>query len=206
MYHHCTTRSFAASDATLGVVKLRTIAALLLATIGVAAQDRPGKLCTYDGFSTNPKLAEVAGDPLLVYRVEGAWTCGYLSQHGGAGPAWVRSAEIRLVQVDPNPPLAAWAGTWKGGEDRVTIQLSKTPGSLALKGAAVWRGRANAVHTGDFEGEGTPQGNHLHFVDSGTDSCTIDFTLVGAYIVADDNNKCGGMNVRFQGIWKRASR
>lgn len=178
------------------------ITVLLLAAAGMAAEDGPGKPCSYDGFGTNPKLAEVAGDPMLVYRMEGEWTCGYLSKRDGAGPAWVRSADVRLVQVDTNPPLAAWAGTWKGGEDHVTIRLSKTAGKLMLKGDAVWQGRAGSVHTGDFEGEAIPQGNRLHFADGGAESCTIDMTLVGGYIVAEDNNKCGGMNVRFQGIWK----
>ena len=28
--------------------------------------------------------------------------------------------------------------------------------------------------------------------------------LIGKYILANDNNMCGGMNVRFWGIWKRA--
>lgn len=185
-------------------------------------------MCAYDGFNADPKLAEVTkaaatgyfgcstakeclpaklrhGDAVLVYRVDGDWTCGYLTERGGAGPGWVRSQNIRAVAADPNPPLAAWTGTWKGGEDRVTIRLSKTPGALELEGAAAWHGVGSVVHTGDIEGEATPRGNHLHYADSDSaEACSIDLTLSGKFIIASDNNHCGGMNVRFEGIWKRS--
>jgi hypothetical protein len=193
-----------------------------------AAQDRPKTLCGFDGFSANPILAEVAtakstvayygcssgqdclptklapGDPVVVYQAAPDWTCGYLSQSKGAGPGWVRSKDIRLLSFDAAPPLDAWLGTWANGEDRIHIQTSKTPGKVELQAEAVWRGRKDVVHTGDFAGEASPAGNHLHFVESGADSCTVDLTLIGKYLVANDNNLCGGENVRFWGIWKRA--
>lgn len=193
-----------------------------------AAQDRPKTLCGFDGFSANPILAEVAtakstvgyygcssgqdclpaklapGDPVVVYQAGPDWTCGYLSQTKGAGPGWVKSKDIRLLSADAAPPIDAWLGTWANGEDRIRIQASKTPGKVELEGDAVWHGRKDVVHTGDFAGEAAPAGNHLHFVESGADSCTVDLTLIGKYLVANDNNLCGGENVRFWGIWKRA--
>ena len=48
--------------------------------------------------------------------------------------------------------------------------------------------------------EASPGGNHLHLED---DSCKIDLALIGKYILANDNNMCGGMNVRFWSVWKR---
>ena len=206
-------------------------AAIWVAAISVVAgQDRPKALCDFDGFGTNPNLAEVStarstkgyygcssgndclattlapGDPVLVYRVEGEWTCGYLSQHNGAGPGWIRSKDIRPVNFDPAPPLNAWLGTWANGKDRIRIQPSKSSGKLDLEGEATWHGHGDVVHTGDFAGEAAPAGNQLHFVEEGADSCTVDLTLIGNYLVANDNAMCGGMNVRFWGIWKRASK
>ncbi len=49
--------------------------------------------------------------------------------------------------------------------------------------------------------ETNPAGNHLHVED---DACHIDLALIGRYILANDNNGCGGANVRFWGVWKRA--
>jgi hypothetical protein len=194
------------------------------------APDRPGTMCNFDGFDKKPALAEVTaprqakgyfgcstggncvstnlapGDAVLVYRVDGDWTCGYLSQRNGAGPAWVRSRDIHPVSFDRAPALSAWVGNWANGKDRIGIQVSKSPGKLDLHGAATWHGGGGVVHTGDFEGEAVPDGHRLHFVEDSADSCTVDLTLIGEYLLANDNAMCGGMNVRFWGIWKRTGK
>jgi hypothetical protein len=87
-------------------------------------------------------------------------------------------------------------------ENRIRIQNSNIPGKLSLEGEAYWHGFGDNVHSGEFSGEATPTGNKLHFTD-GDDSCTIDLALSGKYILANDNNTCGGLNVRFWGVWKR---
>ena len=37
------------------------------------------------------------GTPVLIYRGQGEWTCGYFSGREGAGPAWIRSDALRAV-------------------------------------------------------------------------------------------------------------
>jgi hypothetical protein len=166
-------------------------------------QQPPKTPCIFDGFDTSSKMAEMikTGDSVVVTRMEGDWTCGYLTSRKGAGPGWVRSSDIRLVNFDPTPPLAAWAGTWVQGENRIRIQSSKIPGKLGLEGEASWHGFGDNVHSGEFSGDAIPARNQLHIED---DSCKIDLALMGKYILANDNNSCGGMNVRFWGVWKRA--
>jgi len=182
-------------------------AAIVLTTASVAAsQPKPSTTCAFDGFSANPQLMELAGDPVVVYHADGAWTCGYLTQKKGAGPGWFPSKNLRTVPFDPTPPLTAWVGTWANGDDRIHIALSKTPGKLNLAGEGIWRGRGDVVHSGEFAGEASPQGNHLHFVEEGAESCIIDLTLIGRYLVANDNDRCGGANVRFWGVWKRSEK
>jgi hypothetical protein len=104
------------------------------------------------------------------------------------------------------PALGAWVGSWANGKDRIRIQVSKSSGKLDLQGEATRRGVGGVVHTGDFSGEAAPAGIRLHFVEDGADSCTVDLALIGEYLVANDNAMCGGMNVRFWGIWKRAGK
>jgi hypothetical protein len=198
-----------------------------------SAQNKPVEDClfAYDGFATSPgekiQLAEVSepnamqletcgtprgclsvpvaqGTPVQVYRQHGAWTCGYVSGNNGSGPAWILNTALRIHPYNENPPLAAWVGVWKGGEDHVRIRLGTKPGTLLLAGTAVWHGNYS-THTGDATGSAVPVGNRLHFVEAGPDSCTIDLVLLDTYILAEDNNACGGMNVRFQGIWKRGT-
>jgi hypothetical protein len=64
-------------------------------------------------------------------------------------------------------------------------------------------GAGSNVHVGDIEGAAAPDGNRLRLLKSGPGGCTVDMKLLGLDIVADDNMGCGGMNVRFEGIWKR---
>jgi len=201
---------------------------LLTARFTASAQDRPSSACPFDGFSGPALLAEVSspratqayiGCPpggackpvalpprsvVFVYKTEGAWTCGYLTMRDGAGPGWVQSKDLRAVPADAAPPRHAWLGTWVNGEGRILITAAADGAKLKLEGHSVWKGGRGVEHTGDFEGEAASSGNRLHFVEGGADSCTIDLTLVGPYLAANDNNMCGGMNVRFWGVWKRA--
>ena len=195
------------------------------------AQGKPTSACefAYNGFALSPgekvQIAEVAKKggvqleacgastaciqapvawqtPVQIYRQQGEWTCGYVSGRDGAGPAWIRTENLRVVSYDEHPPLAAWVGAWSGGEVHVRLRAGSAPGTLQLVGSAVWHGKFTS-NFGDTRGSGSPVGNHLHFVEEGPDSCTIDMTLLGRYILAEDNMQCGGMNVRFQGIWRR---
>jgi hypothetical protein len=196
------------------------------------AQGKPTGDCSfpYAGFATTPgqrvQIAEVAtrtaveleecgsekgciaspaawGTPVLIYREQGEWTCGYFSVREGAGPAWMLSDALRIVPYDERPSLNAWVGTWTGGENRVLIRTGSMPGTLHLVGKAEWHGNGNNTHFGDTEGDASPVGNHLHFVQNGPNGCTIDMTLLNRYILASDNGRCGALNARFQGIWKR---
>jgi len=199
----------------------------MIATVSVAVGQQPPKTpCDFDGFDTNSSLAEIKaattayygcgagpkclpmplspGDPLVVNRAEGDWTCGYLTARKGSAQGWVHSSDLRPVVFDPKPAIAAWAGVWVQDENRIQIQISKTPGKLHLDGEAYWHGRGDNVRSGEISGEATPIGNHLHYSEGGDNACTVDLALVGKYILANDNNQCGGMNVRFWGIWKRA--
>jgi len=185
----------------------------------------PAERCGFQGFTTTFPLAETvratdgwvvcppgrsggsgcrtsplkAGEPVAVYHAEGNWTCAALP----GGPGWLRSADLRAIRVNPTPTLSAWLGTFNGGAGRVTIRRAKTPGALTLSGRGTSEGGFGVVHYGRFSGDATPSGNRMHFSDG---YCEIDMALIGRYILADDNNRCGAMNVRFWGIWTRVPR
>jgi len=201
---------------------------LLSISVSASAQTKPTEACTFVGFESGsqnePDLAEVntktpalawmncdsskgcfslkidPGSPVLIYRNNGEWTCGYGVDRRGAGPAWFRTKDLRPLKFTAVPPIEDWYGVWKGGEDRMAISASKNAGELRFVGNAIWQGANGNEHFGDAKGNAVPSGNRLHVVDGG---CVIDLTLVGKYILADDNQGCGGMNVRFSGFWKR---
>jgi hypothetical protein len=157
------------------------------------------------------------GDPIVVDRVEGDWTCGYFTNWEGypqgflkgmitTEQGWVRSRDIHPADVATHPPLSAWVGTWVEGWDRIKIESAKASGDLNLAGDAHSLGPTDQPITGQFSGQAIPMGNHLHLTDSGfTRTCEVDLTLTGKYILAKDNNKCSATYVRFWGIWKRAT-
>jgi hypothetical protein len=144
------------------------------------------------------------GSPVLISTTDGPWTCGYSVDRHSGGSAWFRSAELHLVKYQLNPPIDAWDGTWTGGEDRVVITSSKQGKALHLEGNATWHGFNEVEHFGSTEGDAIPTGNYLHFAEGGPDSCAIELTLAGKFIIASDNMLCGALNARFRGIWKRA--
>jgi hypothetical protein len=213
-------------------MKSRSLVLFLLSSLSVTAQTHPTGACPFRDFDNNPQhnpqVAEVVtkmaattwmacdsskgcislrvdpGSPVLIYTTDGPWICGYSADRRGAGPAWFRSSELRLVKYELNLPISAWNGTWTGGEDRVIITPANG-NALHLKGNATWHGVDGVEHFGHAEGDATPTGNHLHFVEGGPESCTIDLTLFGKFILASDNELCGALNVRFQRFWKRTS-
>jgi hypothetical protein len=89
----------------------------------------------------------------------------------------------------------------------VVISLSEVPGKLGIKGTAEWHGERGVTHEGALNGEVEPDGNHLSYREGQPPEwgCVVSLTMVGKYIVADDNRRCGALNVRFWGIWKRAN-
>ncbi len=161
-----------------------------------AADRPPSARCDGEGFAPDFPLVLRAGVPALVYHTAGAWTCGAFKE----GPRWVRSAELRAVPVDTTTRPAAWVGRWMLDEGTATIRRGK--GDTFLIDGHAWRlGRPGVSHSGRVKALAVPSGSRLHFVD---EQCVLDLALDGKYIVAGDNNSCGGLNVRFWGIWKRS--
>jgi len=160
-----------------------------------SADRPPAARCGAEGFAPNFPLALRAGVPAVVYSVDGAWTCAGFQN----GPRWVRSAELRTVRTDTAPRPTAWVGHWTVPAGTAIIRRASGD-TLRIEGHAWWLGLRGVSHSGSIKALAVPSGNRLHFVET---TCTLDLALIGKYIVADDNQRCGGANVRFWGIWKR---
>jgi len=212
----------------------KTISALLVAaTLTCNAQTKPTGACPFDGFDAafapNPKIAEVtaqasilawdncdspkgcmslrieAGSPVLIYKSQNGWTCGYTADTHGGGPAWFHSNDLRPVSYASDSPLTAWVGWWRGGDNRVRIDLSSAGESLHLRGTAAWHGTGGSEHYGNIEGDAFPDGNRVHFSPNGPSQCTVDLVLFSKFILAKDNGLCGALNARFWGFWRRTA-
>jgi hypothetical protein len=139
----------------------------------------------------------------------GSWTCAFYDDV----PGWLPTSALAPLPDHPSPSLRSWIGFYRRGtptakveQDRLLIQPGKAAGTLHVSGRAYWHGLNDNVHFGGINADATPIGPYLHIVDgNGAGACVLDLVLDASKrtLSADDNTNCGGMNVRFWGLWNR---
>ena len=137
----------------------------------------------------------------------------------GAGPA---------PGKDKPHSIATWLGNWTAGpEQDIVITRSGDDDALLIEGFASWgasdpeRVAIGAIHVGEFTvvvptSWVDVERHRLKFAVStdgavrpeaaGDHDCTIKLELTQAALVATDNMMCGGLNVTFNGTYRRQSR
>jgi hypothetical protein len=151
----------------------------------------------------------VPGNVVVTARTHEAYRCVlYRDEKNVAGSAGYVPAERLEALPSAEPALADWAGEWRKGDDVITLRVSG--GKLRASGEAYWpsanpspRDVPGGPHTGQMSGVAAPTGASVRFVDSEED-CEVTLTLLPPLLLARDNNSCGGMNVRFDGVYMRA--
>lgn len=142
----------------------------------------------------------IAGDEVIVSRAFGDWLCAWFQpKRGGETVGWLRAESLSVAEPDSKPPPARWVGEWEYDIQSLKIGASGG-GALRVEGQAFWRGLGDNIHTGEVAGTARPSGNELVLED---DICRVTLKLVGEYLVAHDNANCGGVNVRFDGVYRR---
>lgn len=160
----------------------------------------------------------VLGNQVIAGPAGKDFTCvDYLGAKGSDRAGWVASSSLERL-----PPAtvgdADWAGTWKQVEATIVVKPAGQ-GRLKLKGDATYgaldpdRVKRGAVNIGSFEADIAARGPTLAFddttkgtvpVEQGDESdCKVWMRRLGPYLLADDNNNCGGMNVTFRGVYTR---
>jgi hypothetical protein len=152
----------------------------------------------------------LAGDRLIAGRVRGAYVCAFFPNRSGGAAGWMRADQLAAAAYDRSPPLNAWLGLWRDGDDR--IRLSAHGGLLIADGAAYWPSadpslseRPGGPNVGALSGSTRPTGPRAVFNDAQGqgEGCIAKLELVGPYLVVADNDQCGGMNVSFTGVYTR---
>ena len=175
---------------------------------------KPAERVYFHGNGAPTKSYVIPGDTVVVYDNPSQWLCVlYVSPKGHATAGLIPSAKLKPIEPSKAPALNAWAGQWVQGEDnQIELKPDKQPGKLTATGSALWYGfprkeaiARGAVNTGEFEAVGAPVGNQLS-LSTGEDeyACRVELQLMGPYMVARDNSNCGGHNVRFWGVFRKA--
>lgn len=145
----------------------------------------------------------VTGDQVLISRRYGAWVCGwYQPRKGGETVGWLPANKLVMAEPPAPPDLQSWIGLWKYDRKTLDIRRDGRSDSLKVKGYAIWEGVNANVHVGGVEAAAQPRGNELVLVE---EECRVTLKLVGDYLVAADNSGCGGVNVRFDGVFRKAT-
>ena len=147
------------------------------------------------------KAYVIPGDELIAVHSFGDWACvWYQPAKGAETVGWMPEHRLSFSEPDKSPPAARWLGDWEFYKNSLEVRRGSRAGGLSVKGTAIWLGLNDNVHTGVLDSQVKPEGNVIR-IDDGI--CQARLTLVGAYLVVDDNNDCGGANVTFDGVYRR---
>jgi len=123
--------------------------------------------------------------------------------------AWVLDGK-HIPATDPNDKISGeYRRIYNGKFDRNTATLDiwlLKDGRVRVNGDAVWVGVVkDNVHIGEADGVFTIRGKEILYKDGDSaDNCSFTITFgAGSLTVKDDNGQCGGMNVTFDGSYKR---
>jgi hypothetical protein len=153
------------------------------------------------------------GDRVIVSKTWNGFACVWIQPGRDRQPAageqvgWLPLNRLVLTPPDRNPPLEHWLGTWRAGGEPLVVSRGRDPGELQVEGMAYWPGRLHPnAHSGRLSGTAQPEGNRL-VIEDPTDPeavrCRAHLSLLGDVLVVNDNHRCGGVNVNFDGVYQR---
>lgn len=174
------------------------------------------KACPSSAETCRDRPFLVTGDVVLTSEAHGAFVCAtFVNSRAVETIGWLPAASLEQLPVKPVPP-AAWHGTWKRIEAEIRIKPARG-GGLAVDGTAAWgshdpaRVARGAVNNGEISATVATPGEIVFFSDEPAasfekapkDVCAVRMRRLADYLIVEDNNSCGGMNVSFSGIYVR---
>lgn len=166
--------------------------------------------CPSDAKSCRDKRYLVAGDQLAVTKHSHGYACAWYERKNVNEyiVGWLPNKALEEAEVPAAPPSSAWIREWSrfvalGNQSSLAISAHDGDDSLHVVGSALWMSSASpsGPHTGEFDGIGKPRGNRLT-VNDHDGECVLDlFLLDDNVLFVQSHHICGGMNVRFDGLY-----
>lgn len=132
------------------------------------------------------------------------------------------SGRVLTALLEPdNERMQDWLGQWQGNpEQRILIEQAED--ILDIAADASWgmsdpqRVESGGVNVGEFTASVRPKKGRIAFTidfaagatlpyDADSDSCSVKLWLAGEFLIASDNDRCGGMNVTFTGFYSKVA-
>ena len=149
----------------------------------------------------------VNGDTVVTGDDLGRYRCAFFPNKVGGSAGWVDRSKLQPLPMVV-PALQDWSGEWKDGDNALKIRVQD--GQLHVVGDAYWPSanpslevRPYGPNTGQVDARARPRGAEVEFVE---DTCRVRVHSLGDVLIVADNSECGGMNVRFNGVYRRAGR
>jgi len=149
----------------------------------------------------------VPGDWVVVTESIPNFLCVEYSKNGSSKrrySGWIPATRIKLVPTaEETYSQTAWLGTWRSGSTSKII-IRPDGNALHAEGHAWWQGpHSLSPHFGDFGGTSTPTGNLVVFAAPDQGGCRVQLVQIKGMIAAQDNGRCGAINVSFSGFYIR---
>jgi hypothetical protein len=165
------------------------------------------QLCPKDKpCGSRQKAYLVGGDVVFAGPLNRGFRCVYYgSPNGKIVAGFIPAENLKAIAEDNGMSIDFLIGTWKYESNSIEIKAS-TAGKVSGDGQASYQ-TAETVNEGSFSAQ-TPlaAGQKELVFKEGNDesSCVVKLHRRGPYLVASDNNNCGGLNVSFSGIYTKA--
>jgi hypothetical protein len=179
------------------------------------------KGCPNSSAACKDKAYLVPGDEVVISGGSGDFVCAsYANRKGAVTDGWLPRAAVTIVREELVALPDGWTGRWQSGpEQSIAIEAGGDQGKLKIKGDATWgasdpgRIARGAVNIGELDGEAVVRGAGLSFgmgengplpYDAADEyDCRVQMRRLGPYLLVKDNNRCGGHNVTFTGVYRR---
>ena len=165
------------------------------------------QLCPKDKpCGSRQKAYLVSGDVVFAGPPNRGFRCAYYGRPNGKIVAgFIPIDNLKALTEDTSLSIDFVIGTWNYESDSIGIKAAAA-GQVSGDGQASYQ-TAETVNEGSFSAQAPLAAGQKELVfKEGNDesSCVVKLHRRGPYLVASDNNYCGGLNVRFDGIYTRA--
>ncbi len=148
----------------------------------------------------------VSGDVVFAGPPNRGFRCAYYGTSNGKIIAgFIPIENLEPIVEESGMSIDFAAGNWKYEDDSIAIKATAA-GQVSGDGQAYYQ-TAETVNDGAFSARAplTAGQKELVFKEGNDESsCVVKLHRRGPYMVASDNGNCGGLNVRFNGIYTKA--
>jgi hypothetical protein len=147
----------------------------------------------------------VSGNAVFAGPPNRGFRCAYYGRPNGKIVAgFIPIENLKPLAEDDGMSIDFVIGTWNYENDSIEIKAAAA-GQVSGIGQASYQ-TAETVNEGSFSAKARLAAGQKELVfNEGDDesSCVVKLRRRGPYLVASDNNNCGGLNVSFSGIYTR---